>query len=224
MLTYKEVQKLVKEKTDTIFSDFKGTISIGGNVFHKRKISEVTFDMIFQTVYNKNGTYPIQISFCKINLQINYILGILYQSTQKVEQNNGTFALSSFPYPNKTFGWFEICRKEDVEIWGIFLENNVKPFLSIFEQLNSLESIEKVINKEIIEDNFFNNSLDFKNLILAKLLNREYYKELLEKTIKSCEIAENNFAKEQTLQLNLILNSYTIEQLNNLEYLKLKNK
>lgn len=224
MLTFQEIQKLVKEETDKLFTDFKGTLSSGGNIFHKRKISDASFDMIFQTVYNKNGIYPVQISFCKINLYVNYILGIIYQSTPRVEQNNGTLNIKAFSYPNKTFGWFEICNMEDINTWRFFLENEVKPLLRIFNQLNDNESFEIFYNKEIIDNKLFDNCLDFKNLILAKLCKKYYYNELLARIIKSCEIVNNNFAKELTLQLDFFLNSCTIEQLNDLEYLKLKLK
>lgn len=218
-MTYKEVQKLVKEKADIVFPNFKGSISNGGNIFHKRKISEVSFDLIIQTVYNQNGVFPIQISFSKVNLLINYILGILNNSNQIIENMNCTLSLKGFNYSEKE-QWFMILDKDDIEKWGDFLENRVKSELYIFEKLNTLEDIEKNINKEIIEENIFENSLDYINLIVAKLLNKTYYNNLYKSILNSCDAVGNTFTKSQTEKLNFFLTSHSLKQLNNIEYLK----
>ena len=56
-MNLREVQKIIKTKTDNLFQDYKGKILIGGNITHTKKTDKGK-NIIFQSLLSYNH-FPV---------------------------------------------------------------------------------------------------------------------------------------------------------------------
>ena len=196
-MNLREVQKIIKTKTDNLFQDYKGKILIGGNITHTKKTDKGK-NIIFQSLLSYNH-FPVN-----CNLQVeNNIITFHYQNAFSDNDEKNFIPVFTIDYlkPNSN-NRFEINNLDDIDVWMNFLKESLENKEEIFIKFSNLDNLQEIINKNILSNNgkevlSIHEYEIINGLIASKILEKPYFEDIYKKYIR---IAEQNDYPERTVK------------------------
>ena len=196
-LTRNIVQKKIKQKTDLLFPNYKGSLQPGGNIFHT-KTTATGKNIIFQTVLSYD-IFPVSAVLLVSNNLISATYSKIFECTDK-----------NVPEPQfliKNVGRMAIRYDGDIKSWVEFLRDELADKEAIFEKYADLDALEQIINSIILSDDLelITDYTIINGLIAAKILGRVYYENIFNKFMEHA--VKNEFPQRA---ISEVLHAYSV--------------
>lgn len=225
-MTTSQAIKIIKEELKVALPNFLFKKDIGGNLYFFKEKENNFYHKLVITIFKSGGRYMITASFELANNLVEIIYYLIQEYKAKYNVGTRRTLMTYAPY---TFADVYIESEPELKRWIIELQSKFDEGFTSLKASSSLAYLEANFNRAFLDKKVssFTDIYEhdvIRGVILAKLLNKSYYEELVNKAYKVYEhlrsVVDENYTDDNIVKTVKLLDNFTIAQLNDIEYLK----